>query len=162
MSNAEKRCRKIRMGGFDFSLEVIVLKNRRDVCNLMTRRHEGTWIDHAIIKHREKVCGIQQPLGTTLTEAERAYKICSDDCKILKPDTDAFKEWFLARKLKEEVVRGNSRKAKEIKSIKDRYIERKTWGSIGSALQNKRGGRVSAVEICHNGIYNRYEGKERL
>ena len=44
----------------------------------------------------------------------------------------------------------------------DREIARKTWGIIGKALQNQRGGSVSAVEICHNGIYHIYEGKEFL
>ena len=44
----------------------------------------------------------------------------------------------------------------------DREIARKTWDSIGRSLKNKRVGSMSAVEICHNGIYLRYEGKERL
>ena len=44
----------------------------------------------------------------------------------------------------------------------DIYIAGNTWGSIGSALKKKIGGSLSAVEICHNGIYHRYEGKERL
>ena len=44
----------------------------------------------------------------------------------------------------------------------DREIVSKTLGSIGSALQQQRGGSVSTVEIYHNGIYHRYKGKERL
>ena len=44
----------------------------------------------------------------------------------------------------------------------DILIARKTCGSIGITLHNKRGGSVSAVEIFHNGIYHIYEGKERL
>ena len=44
----------------------------------------------------------------------------------------------------------------------DRETARKTWGSIESYLQKKRGGGVSVLEICPNGIYNIYEGKEGL
>ena len=44
----------------------------------------------------------------------------------------------------------------------DREIARKTWVIIVSYLQKKIVGSVGAVEIYHNGIYHRYEGKERL
>ena len=68
----------------------------------------------------------------------------------------------MAHLLKEEVATGNINKAKEIKILVHREIVRKTWSIIRSALHKKRGGSVSAVEICHNGIYHRYKGKERL
>ena len=44
----------------------------------------------------------------------------------------------------------------------DREIARKTWVSIVRDLQNQIGGSASTVEICHNGMYHRYEGKEHL
>ena len=54
----------------------------------------------------------------------------------MNPDADIYRERFLERRAKEEVERGNMNKTKEIKSLIDRKIARKTWGSIGSALQN--------------------------
>ena len=73
MKNEEKKCRKRKMGGVEFSPEVIVWRNRRDVCNSVIRCHKGAWINCAIIKRRSKACVIQRPLSTTLTEAERVY-----------------------------------------------------------------------------------------
>ena len=44
----------------------------------------------------------------------------------------------------------------------DRDIVRKTWGSIGRAIQKQIGGSVGMLEICNNVIYDRNEGKELL
>ena len=71
MKNAEKKCRKRRMGGVDFSPEVIIWKNRRGLWNSVIRWHKGEWINCTIIKRRETACGIQRPLSTTLIEAKR-------------------------------------------------------------------------------------------
>ena len=75
--NSEKECRERRMGGVDFSLEVIVWKKRRDLWNSVIRYHKGAWINRAITKIREKACGIQRPLGIKLTEDKRAYMLDS-------------------------------------------------------------------------------------
>ena len=120
---------------------------------------QGACINLKILKRREKACGIQWPLNTTLIEAVRAYKICRDESEILKPDVDVYRYRFLARILKVDVVRVNIKNAKDIKSIMDREIASKTRSSIGSDLQKQREGRVGIVEIFHNGIYHIYEGK---
>ena len=75
-------------------------------------------------------------MSTTSREAERAYKICIYEFERLNPDADIYRERFLERRSKEEIERGNIKKTKEIKSLIDRKIARKTWGSIGRALQN--------------------------
>ena len=90
------------------------------------------------------------------------YKTCCDELERLNPYAETYLARFLASREKEDVASENIKKAKEINSIMDREIARKTLISIGRALQKKRGGTVSAVEICHSGIYNIYEGKERL
>ena len=51
-------------------------------------------------------------MNTALIEANRAYKICTFEFKILKPDADFCRTRFLARRLKEEVAKGNIRKGK--------------------------------------------------
>ena len=38
----------------------------------------------------------------------------------------------------------------------------KTWGRIGRDIKKQRGGSVSGIQISHNNIYYRYEGKELL
>ena len=100
MKNAENKCSKRRMGGVDFSPEVIVWKNRSYVWNSVIRCHKGAKINRAIIKVRAKACGIQRPLGISLTESNRVYKICSDEFKILKPYADIYMERFLTRRVK--------------------------------------------------------------
>ena len=98
---------KRRMVGVNFSPEVIVWKKRMYVWNSMTRWHKGVCINCTIIKCRTKACGIQRPLSTTLTEATRAYKICRDEFDRLKPGAGVYRENFLARRVKEELARGN-------------------------------------------------------
>ena len=115
MKNSEKKCRKRRMGGVDFYTEVILWKNRRDVWNSLTIRKKGAWINCEIIKPREKLCVIQRPLSITLTEAGRAYKICSDDLDRLKPYADVYRARFLARRVKEEVASGNIKKSNKLR-----------------------------------------------
>ena len=61
--------------------------------------HKGARINRAIIKCRAKACGIQRPLSITLIEADRAYKICSDEFEISKPDANIYRERFLTRRL---------------------------------------------------------------
>ena len=114
------------------------------------------------MKHREKACDIQRSLSITLKEAERVYKICRDEFERLNLDAVIYRERLLVHRVKEEVSRFIINKAKEIKSLMYREIARKTWGSIGSDIQNKRGASVSAVDICHNGTYYRYEGNKHL
>ena len=55
----------------------------------------------------------------------------------MNSDVVVYRSRFLARRVKEEVSCGNINKTKEIKSIMDRDIARKTWIRIGSVLQNK-------------------------
>ena len=112
MKNSEKKCSKRRMGGVELSPEVIVWKKRRDVWNLLIRLHKGVLINRVIIKRRSKVCGIQRPLSFTLTEAERANKIFRDEFERLKPDADVYRASLLVHIVKEEVSRGNIKKAK--------------------------------------------------
>ena len=64
------------------------------------------------MKRREKACGIQRSLSITLKEAERFYKICSDEFERLNLDADIYRARFLARRVKEEVVSGNIKEAK--------------------------------------------------
>ena len=78
MKNAENKCRKRRMGGVDFSPEVIVWKKRRDVLNSVIRWHKETWLNRTILKIMAMACGIQRPTSTILPEANRAYRICID------------------------------------------------------------------------------------
>ena len=63
------------------------------------------------------------------------YKICRNEFDILKTAMDNHRARFLARRVKEEAIKGNIKKAKKIKNIMDREIERKTWVSIVSDLQ---------------------------
>ena len=56
--------------------------------------------------------GVHRPLSITLTEDKRAYQICRDEFDILKPDTDVYRARLLARRVKEEVARGNIKRAK--------------------------------------------------
>ena len=51
-------------------------------------------------------------MSITLTEDERACKICSDSFEIFKPDADVYRASLLVHIVKEEVSRGNIKKAK--------------------------------------------------
>ena len=73
-----------------------------DIWNSVTRWHNGAWINRAIIKCRAKACVIQRTLSITLTDAERAYIICRDEFKRLKPDADVYSARFLTRRVKED------------------------------------------------------------
>ena len=112
MKKVENKCRKKRMGGVEFSPEVIVWKNIRYVWNTVIRWHKGVWINRTIIKHRSNVCVIQQPLSIILTEAKRVYKICGYKLERLKTDADVYRARLLARIVNDEVARGNIRKEK--------------------------------------------------
>ena len=102
----------MRVGGVDFSPEVIVWKNRRDVRNSIFRWHKGAWLNRAIIKRSSKVFGIQRLLSTTLTEDERLYKICIDKFKRLNLDVYIYRSRFLVRRLKEDFARYNIKRSK--------------------------------------------------
>ena len=66
MNNAEKKFSKRRMGGVNFSQEVLVWKKRRDVWNSVIRCHKGEWINREIFKRRSKACGVQRLLRISL------------------------------------------------------------------------------------------------
>ena len=63
MKNAEKKCRKRRMGEVDFSPEVMTWKKQRDVWKAVIRWQKGAKLNRPIIKRRARVCGIQSPLS---------------------------------------------------------------------------------------------------
>ena len=79
------------------------------------QNHSGGSISALEICHNSIYHRYERPLSITLTEAERAYKICSDDFDRLKPYADVYRARFLARRVKEEVASGNIKKSNKLR-----------------------------------------------
>lgn len=106
MANAEKGCRKLYMDEVDYLVEVVVWKKRGDVCKDVISWHGGLYVNIGMIRYRARACGIEKPLSTTKTEAERAHKLWEGKFEQLKPCADIPRVHFLLHRVREEDNKG--------------------------------------------------------
>ena len=151
MINAEKKCRKRRMGEVDFSPGVMVWQKRRDVWRDVVKHKLGGRINRGILARRARACGILSPLSATHAEAERAYRLCQREFDQLKPDADIHRASFLHDKEQQAEADGDLAAAKRFRTMIHRERSRKMWGSIRRAIKKKNGGSVTKVKVCAGG-----------
>lgn len=86
MRAAEKKCRKLCMGEVDFSPVVMQWRQRRIAWGVIRRWLQRKVKSRAYVKRVARHAGIHCPLQVTMEEAERGYRIASDEYKRLKPN----------------------------------------------------------------------------
>ena len=102
------------MGDVAFSPKLGILGKRVQVWNVVVRyktQHKG---NQHIIKRKAKNCGIQNPLNTSLTEAQRGKKVAKQRYNDVKLFARFYRDEFLRNKIRGEK---NDKKRNKIKEV---------------------------------------------
>ena len=82
---AESKCRKICAGAVDYSNEISIWRNRRDLWDLIYKYKKGYPISTTYIRRKAHGLDIISSLTCTEDEAHRTLTIFAASCEKLKP-----------------------------------------------------------------------------
>ena len=150
MRSAENKCRNWHMGEVDFSPQVMIWWHRRLTWKLLCDYHHGRNISTTLITRRARACGIIDPLESTPTEADKAYKICKTQFEKMKPRAAIYRRDFLRKQIKDYKANGNVFQAARLKVMQTREKSSSDWRRINSAWAQRSGGCVTKVSIQLN------------
>ena len=156
MKNAEKHCRKLRVGEVPFSGVLASAGLLVSLWGLIIRHHAGHNINTRRIRRMENKCNLTQSLSTSSATA-RIRKIAAEDkyAKLKRGATRLRREF-----LREKAEQAPTVKAqKEIRLIMRHEDTRRAWRIVNSSRGKKRLKGVSAIEIRNNDEYITVEDK---
>ena len=110
MRYAEKRCRKLKMGALDFSIELIHAWDTKRMWKLVKERAEGLRRSRMTIRRLAKRLNIQAPMNCTKEEATRKYHDACVQYKTLKPTAGLARQDFLTAIKDDPMVPEDERK----------------------------------------------------
>ena len=127
MRSAENKCRNWHMGEVDYSPQVMIWWHRRLTWKLLCDYHEGRRISTTLITRRAKACGIVNPLQSTPSEADKAYKICKTQFEKMKPKAAIYRRDFLRKQIKDYKANGDTFEAARLKVMQTREKSSNDW-----------------------------------
>ena len=84
MINAEKKCRKIKVGAVPFSPKLAMVGTKVKLWSLIVRHHKGKNIKTRYIRRIEKKCNMKKTLSTSYNKALRMLNKAIKEYKKLK------------------------------------------------------------------------------
>ena len=173
MMAAEKKCRKLRMGGVEFSPTVDAWGKRwalwklveRHKRSLIERRRNNSGVkpvSRSLIKRRAKIAGVEKPLSVTHEEAQWHLTQCRRMYLSLKPQAFDLRQEFLAKRVVAAMDANDEKAIEDIKRIIRNEKLRKAWRLIKRAEGRKRSGSVKDVEVMENGEWVRKSNKAEV
>ena len=152
MIASEKKCRKICAGAVDYSDEIIIWRNRRDLWNLIHKYKKGYPVSTTYIRRKAHILGVVTPLSCTEAEAHKALTTCTHNYEKLKPNSPSLRKQFLNRLKNEAISRKDEPQIARLKQIILREALKSTWLTINNAKKRKSGSSISKVTVTINGI----------
>ena len=160
MLMAERSCRKLYAGHYDFSPTVqfwlkrchayrALIKLRDTMDNAGTRdpRHHALRKKNAANTYRSaERAGISRAKELSKTDLLMQYGYCREQTKHLLAEAPWLRKQFLSRKLEDAMLKHNEEEAKRTKEMMRREKQSRTWRSIQKVTKPNNAGAVTFVD----------------
>ncbi len=140
MTNAEKKCRRIKSGRIPFSPELSLWIRCTQVYRLLIRYHLGFFCNVGNLKRAARRCGISKCLFLSLEEIWLCLDVCIDKCDYFCKHGQYYRRKHLYKRLQEAKDKENERKEKEILAIIEREKNNSLWKRLNYSMGKHRGG----------------------
>jgi hypothetical protein len=145
MREAEKKCRKLKMGAVDFSPAMAAAGDLVRLRGLVKRRGLGHRIASRTIQRLAKKLKVKKPLSCTLEQATVLHKEAMEAYYILKPNAPVLRREFLLAKLDDETQSEENRKA--VHQLLNNEKARETSRKMKRIKNLPHLGAISRIEI---------------
>ena len=142
MTNAEKKCRRIKSGRIPFSPESSVWIRRRQVYRSIMRYHAGQIRNRGNLKRAARKCGIKRPLQLPLRELNQRIKVCKKKCDYYKKHRHRDRRKHLNKRLDAAKERNDEEAETKILAILQREADRAYWRRLNYSMAKPRGRSV--------------------
>ena len=133
MKSAEKRCRKFRMGTYEFSPAIKALMDRvwalRSLEGHLVNRHRKGNVAN-IHRFCWRTCGIPNSKVLTLAEVKAMLILAKEELKRHLAESPWMRKHFLHERLKEAVAKEHEEEVRRIKNSLRSEAQRKAWRGV--------------------------------
>ena len=144
---AEKKCRKLFMGGVPFSPDLARHLNLINFWRLLIRKKKGSCSNmRTIIRLQKAVDIFGKPLDSDLQSMYLQYKQVIFDYRTFRKTASTSRSTFQDKRIEEYALQGNLEACTVRKNIKNKEAKRSQNRRIQSMIGNKRGPGVTQVE----------------
>jgi hypothetical protein len=164
MRNAEKGCRKLRVGQYEFSPQV---KAHVDKCWALRQlikyklRPGQTDISH-LRRFAWRTCKIENPMQYTLPQLVQMYKEAKENTRRVLADSPSWRQTYLSERLRDAMEKDHQEEARRFKEQIRAEAQRKTWNNIQYATKPARPKPPTHIDIpTVDGLVEACETKER-
>jgi hypothetical protein len=164
MTNAEKKCRRIKSGRIPFSPESSLWIRRTQVYRLLIRYHLGLICNVGNLKRAARRCGISKCLSLSLEEIWLRLDVCIDKCSYFRKQSQYYRRKHLYKRLQDAKDEENERKEKEILAIIEHEKNKSLWRQLNYSMGKRQGGapRRVLVEEGQEGNLKEYTTQESV
>jgi hypothetical protein len=145
MLYAERRCRKLRMGGVLWSPEVQHSMDTILLWQLVYKRRRGVHVGSRVIQRAARKVGIVNPLSLSREEAAAALRQAYRNYSAIKRNAPALRKTWLENLAQALSDAGKGTQASCLRSLQHREQQRSNARQIRRIAAASRGGRSSIV-----------------
>jgi hypothetical protein len=147
MTNAEKKCQKIKSGRIPFSPEAALWIRRTQVFRWLLRYHEGKISNRGNLKRTARQCGIENCLAIPIGEIHLRLRVCTNKCDYFRKNGKQYCRKHLHKCLQDAREAEDDQREKEILSIIQRERDKGFWRRLNFIIGKPRGGSVRRVLV---------------
>jgi hypothetical protein len=147
MLNAERKCRRIKLGRIPFSPSAALWICRTQVYHSLLRYHRGLIQNQGNLKRTAQQCGITNCLSLTTEEVLLRLKTCLKQCNYFRKNGKYYRKKHLYDCLRNAKESNDEKREKEILAIINREKDKSFWRRINYAMGKARGGSVRRVLV---------------
>jgi len=145
MRFAEKRCRRLHMGAIQFSPDLNIWRNKKELWRLVLRRHLGYRVHAVTIRRLACKLHILDPLSVPLLSVRRYFQEAKQRYEALKPHHEILQHSFLLERLQDPTLSDEQHTA--ISKLVALERVRDSFRRIRMLRGLKLGSSISQVEI---------------
>jgi hypothetical protein len=144
---ADKKCRKLNMGGVPFSAEYAEITNEMELWRAVVTKKQQCRFSMSKLRRLAKKANITNPLDYTLDEAKGKLHEVTAKYWTFKNSGKEVRETFLEGKALAVAAENNQDKLVVIKQLIRREKQRESARRIKYTLGQLRGGGITRVEV---------------
>jgi hypothetical protein len=144
---ADKKCRKLNMGGVPFSAEYAEITNEMELWRAVVTKKQQCRFSMSKLQRLAKKANINNPLDYTLDEAKEKLSAVTAKYWTFKNSAKEVRETFLEGKASAVAAENNQDKLVVIKQLIRREKQRESARRIKYTLGKLRGGGITRVEV---------------
>ena len=158
MLQAERHCRKLKMGEVAYSPEIDAARRLVELWRAVHKKRSGGKVNSLFIRRMARKCGITSPLNYTMEQAKSKLETAKKDYYALKPNSKQYRADWLHARSRDTTLDDTSRKA--AKRMIREEIQRETYSLLRYTLRGSRGGSVRTVTTTEPDGTNRQHTTE--